>query len=122
MDPTPLPRPYRHRLARPLYVPTGQPDPVTRELYPADPVTGEQPAIRPVPLPAPLGQGHEVVEGEVLDPPDPHGITRTEYPSGVSWVCACGQWEGFATGPSSAAWAGADHRRHVADATAEPDG
>ncbi len=46
---------------------------------------------------------------------DPHAVTRTPYPWGVAWVCACGRWEAVATGPSSAAWAGADHRRHVRD-------
>jgi hypothetical protein len=55
----------------------------------------------------------EVLGAEVVEQLDPHAITRTEYPSGVAWACACGRWEGFATGPSSARWAGADHARHV---------
>jgi hypothetical protein len=62
----------------------------------------------------------EVVEGELLDD-DPHAITRTDYPSGTSWVCACGGWEAFTTGPSSTAWAGADHRRHLAEVTRAAD-
>lgn len=50
--------------------------------------------------------------------PDPHAITRTEYGSSVALVCACGRWECIVTGPSSAAWAGADYRRHVQRETA----
>jgi hypothetical protein len=57
----------------------------------------------------------EVLGAEVVEQLDPHAITTTEYPSGVAWACACGRWEGFATGPSSARWAGADHARHVRD-------
>lgn len=58
------------------------------------------------------------VEGDLLDPPDPHAVTRTEYPWGVAAVCACGRWEGVATGPSSARWVVDDYRRHVADEAA----
>lgn len=46
---------------------------------------------------------------------DAHAITRTPYPWGVAWVCACGRWEGVATGPRSAAWCEADYGRHRAD-------
>lgn len=49
------------------------------------------------------------------EPTDPHAITRTPYPWGVAWVCACGRWEGVATGPRSAAWCEADYGRHRAD-------
>jgi hypothetical protein len=52
---------------------------------------------------------------EVVEDLDPHAITRTEYPWGVAWACACGGWEAVATGPSSAAWAERDHARHVRD-------
>jgi hypothetical protein len=45
-------------------------------------------------------------------PPDPHALTRTEYPWGIALVCACGQWECVVTGPSSADWARRDHQRH----------
>jgi hypothetical protein len=54
----------------------------------------------------------EIIEGEVLDPPDPHALTRTEYPWGIAVVCACGKWECAVTGPSSAEWARRDHERH----------
>lgn len=50
--------------------------------------------------------------------PDPHAITETRYEWGVAVVCACGRWECVVTGPSSAAWAGRDYRRHVAVETA----
>jgi hypothetical protein len=55
------------------------------------------------------------LDGEVVELLTAHAITRTEYPWGVAWTCACGRWEGVATGPSSARWAGADHARHVRD-------
>lgn len=60
------------------------------------------------------------VDGEPLDAENPHAVTRTEYPWGIAVVCACGRWECVVTGPSSAAWAEADHRRHVLAETA-PD-
>lgn len=60
-----------------------------------------------------------VLEGEILDPQDPHEPVATRYPWGISWVCRCGRWEGAATGPSSAEWAAEDHHRHV---TAETGG
>lgn len=50
--------------------------------------------------------------------PDPHAVTTTEYEWGAAVVCACGRWECAVTGPSSAAWAAADYRRHVARETA----
>jgi hypothetical protein len=50
-----------------------------------------------------------VVDGKL---PDPHAVTRTEYPWGIAVVCACGQWECVVTGPSSADWARRDHERH----------
>ncbi len=55
------------------------------------------------------------VERPAEDGVDPHAVLRIEYPWGVAWTCACGRWEAVATGPSSAAWAGADHARHVRD-------
>jgi hypothetical protein len=63
----------------------------------------------------------EVLGAEVVDQLDPHRITRTDYGSSVAIVCACGRWECIVTGPSSAAWAGRDYRRHVADETRAPD-
>lgn len=58
----------------------------------------------------------ELVESEVLPAAiGPHAVARIEHEWGVAWTCACGRWEAVATGPSSAAWAGADHRRHVRD-------
>jgi hypothetical protein len=60
------------------------------------------------------------LEGEILpavEPAGEHTVTRTEWPWGVAWSCSCGQWEAVATGPSSARWAGDDHRRHVTAAT-----
>lgn len=58
--------------------------------------------------------GAQVVE-DLQAKEDPHAVTTTPYPWGIAWTCACGRWEAVATGPSSAGWAGADHRRHVAD-------
>lgn len=57
------------------------------------------------------------LEGEILGPADPHAVTRTPYPWGVSWSCACGRWEGVATGPSSARWVEQDYTRHVTAST-----
>jgi hypothetical protein len=54
----------------------------------------------------------EVVEGELLDPADPHALTRREYEWGIAVVCACGKWECVVTGASSADWARRDHERH----------
>lgn len=59
----------------------------------------------------------EPVEGELLDPPDPHAIAETRYEWGVALVCACGRWEAAVTGRGSARWAGDDYRRHVLDET-----
>lgn len=60
----------------------------------------------------------EILPAVVLGPADdPHAVTATEYEWGTAWVCACGQWEAAATGPSSARWAGDDHRRHVTAST-----
>jgi hypothetical protein len=55
------------------------------------------------------------IEVRIPEELDPHAITRTEYPWGVAWRCACGRWEAVATGPSSAAYAERDHTRHVRD-------
>lgn len=52
---------------------------------------------------------------------DGHAVTRTDYGSSVAIVCACGRWECIVTGPSSAAWAGRDYRRHVDDETRARD-
>jgi hypothetical protein len=71
-----------------------------------DPVTDFLPAAPPEAL------NGEPVEGELLDPPDPHALTRTEHPWGIALSCACGQWECAVTGPSSADWARRDHQRH----------
>lgn len=81
--------------------------------------------------PAALRAAHERVEDEVLRslalPPErlappaalpaegAHAVTSTEYGSSVAIVCACGRWECIVSGPSSAAWAGRDHARHVRD-------
>jgi hypothetical protein len=54
----------------------------------------------------------EVIEGELLAALDPHAVTRTPHPWGVHWTCACGQWEGVATGRGSAAFVQGDYARH----------
>lgn len=55
------------------------------------------------------------VEGETVLADDAHAVTRTTYGSTVAIVCVCGRWECIVSGPSSAAWAGRDHARHVQD-------
>jgi hypothetical protein len=58
----------------------------------------------------------EVGLDDLLDATDTtHEVTRTPHPWGVAWACACGRWEGVATGPSSAAFCERDHDRHVRD-------
>jgi hypothetical protein len=60
---------------------------------------------------------HAVASAEVYpnDPDDPHAVTTTRHGTSASIVCACGRWECIVSGPSSAAWAGRDYRRHVDD-------
>lgn len=58
----------------------------------------------------------EVGEVELHTPG--HAVTRTDYGASVAIVCECGRWECIVTGPSSAAWAGRDYRRHVDAETA----
>jgi hypothetical protein len=89
--------------------------------------------------PAAIRAAHEAVEDRVLarlhpspaevaadlggqDPTDPHALVRTPYPWGVAWVCACGRWEGVATGLRSAAWCEADYGRHRHDEEAAAGG
>jgi hypothetical protein len=60
----------------------------------------------------------EVLGAEVVQALDPHAIEQRQHGAFVAFVCACGRWDAVVTGPSSARWAGADHRRHVADETA----
>lgn len=83
-----------------------------------DAVRRAEPADLPVLTDAIRRTAHLVppLAAEVLtSEPDPHAVIRRPYPWGVAWTCACGRWEAVATGPSSAAWAGADHARHARD-------
>jgi hypothetical protein len=67
---------------------------------------GDETPAPPSPPAAPL-----VVEGEVLDP---HELRLVSIDGTVVGVrCACGRWDAIVTGPSSARWAAADHRRHI---------
>jgi hypothetical protein len=53
---------------------------------------------------------------------DPHAVTRTPHPWGVAWQCACGRWEGAATGRGSAVFVEGDYRRHRAEEEAAARG
>lgn len=77
----------------------------TRE---ALPVPGWALPATPTALPA-----APAVEGEVLAP---HELLLVRVEGRLVGVrCACGRWDAVVTGPTSARWASADHRRHAAE-------
>lgn len=83
---------------------------------PEQPVEGEVLDVRSEPLaPIVCACGSFLADCDHPVPPDQHAITRTPYRWGVAWVCACGRWEGVATGPSSAAWCERSYTQHRAE-------
>lgn len=68
---------------------------------------------------APL-EGH-VVEGlqqPFTETTEPHGIRARTTDHGTEYVCACGQWDGWAKGPSSTRFVRNQHAEHQREAAA----
>lgn len=55
---------------------------------------------------------------------EPHGLRARTTERGTEYVCACGQWDGWAKGPASTRFVHnqhAEHQRAVAAAAARDD-
>lgn len=65
-------------------------------------------------------EGHVVsgLQQPFTETTDPHGLRARTTDHGTEYVCACGQWDGWAKGPASTRFVHNQHNEHLRNVAA----